>query len=67
MSIGHFGREATLQNALSRNERFGLTEEEARNLIEQMTKTVQNWEEIFHEQGVSERDIDILSPSMLCP
>jgi serine/threonine-protein kinase HipA len=64
MSIGHFGREATLQNALSRNERFGLTEDEARNLIEQMTKTVQNWKEFFHEQGVSERDIDVLSPSM---
>jgi hypothetical protein len=49
---------------LSRNERFGLTEEEARNLIEQMTKTVQSWKEIFHELAVSGRDIDVLSPSM---
>ena len=63
MSIGDHGREATLDNALSRTERFGLIKEEAREIIERTEKVVRTWREIFHEQGVSERDINLLSPS----
>lgn len=63
MSIGNKGREATLDNALSRAERFGLSKEEAREIIERTNKTVRTWREIFHEQGVSERDMDLLAPS----
>ena len=64
MSIGNYGREATLDNALSRSERFGLTKGEAQELIERMARIVHTWKEIFQEHGVLERDIDILSPSL---
>ena len=63
MAVGESGREATLENAMSRAERFGLTRAEAHAAIEQISKTVRAWREIFEECGVSGRDIDFLAPS----
>ena len=63
MAIGENGREATLANALSRAERFGLRKEEAKAAIEQLREVARSWREVFAECGVSGREIDLLAPS----
>ena len=63
MSVGENGREATLTNALSRAERFGLLKKEAQATIDQIIETVRTWLDVFEECGVSGHDIDLLAPS----
>ncbi|MBU4316114.1 MAG: type II toxin-antitoxin system HipA family toxin [Proteobacteria bacterium] len=63
MSVGTHGREATLENALSRSGRFGLSEEEARLVIERMVQQVHEWQEHFLSMGCSNADIKALEPS----
>ena len=63
MSIGGQGREATFENALSRSARFGLSREDARNIIEQLIATVQKWRNHFEECGLPGKQIDALTPS----
>jgi serine/threonine-protein kinase HipA len=65
MSLGDEGREATLDNALSRSAQFGLSEREARHVIDGMLATCRDWRSLFHEAGVSPRDMDIVAPSIL--
>ena len=64
MSVGDEGREATLENALSRSAQFGLSEHEAKRLIDGMLATCREWRTCFREAGVSERDIEIVAPSI---
>jgi len=64
MSVGDEGREATLENALSRSAQFGLSAHEAKRLIDGMRATCREWRTSFREAGVSERDIEIVAPSM---
>ncbi len=63
MSIGEQGREATFENALSRSARFGLSREDARNIIESLIVTVQKWCKHFEECGLTGKEIDALTPS----
>ncbi len=63
MAVGECGREATLENALSRTERFGLAKGEAQTAIEQIVEIARTWREVFEECGVSGREIDLLAPS----
>lgn len=63
MTVGENGREATLENALSRAERFGLAKGEAQVIIEQLLETTGEWREHFVECGVSVRNVDLLAPS----
>ena len=63
MSIGKHGREATLANALSHAARFGLSDKEARAVVEQLLETVRTWRDHFEHCGVSGRDLDMLAPS----
>lgn len=63
MSIGEQGREATLENALSRAARFGLSDKEARDIIGQLLEIVSGWREHFAGRGVSGRDLEMLEPS----
>ena len=63
MSIGEQGREATFENALSRSARFGLSNEDARNIIEHLIVTVQKWCKHFEECGLTGKEIDALTPS----
>jgi serine/threonine-protein kinase HipA len=65
MSVGDEGREATLQNVLSRAAQFGLSASEAAQLIDGMRATCREWRACFREAGVSDRDIEIVAPSML--
>ena len=63
MAVGESGRAATLENALSRAERFGLVKGEAQVTIDQLFETVRTWREVFEECGVSGSEIDLLAAS----
>ncbi|MCF6289526.1 MAG: HipA domain-containing protein [Desulfobacterales bacterium] len=63
MAVGKSGREATLENGLSRAERFGLVKGEARVIVEEVFETVRTWRGVFEECGVAGREIDLLGPS----
>lgn len=60
LGVGKQGRLATLENAMTRPEPFGLTREGARSIISEMTAVVLGWEVHFQEHGVSQRDRDVL-------
>lgn len=67
MSVGERGREAALENALSRSANFGLSKAHARIIVQQLLETVSGWREHFEECGVSGRQVDFLAPSFaLC-
>lgn len=66
MSVGKHGREASLENALSRAARFGLSDEDARIIVEQLLETTRAWREYFGECGVSDRNVNLLAPSFAC-
>ena len=63
MAVGDSSREATLKNALSRTERFGLAKGEAQIAIEQIVEIARTWREVFEECGVSGHEIGLLAPS----
>ncbi len=64
MSVGTRGREASLENALSRARRFGLSGEEAGTVLEQMVETVRGWRDHFAAVGCPEVEIRALEPSL---
>ncbi len=63
MGVGDRGREATLENALTRAGRFGLPEEAARKVIHELKRLIRSWREHFSALGLSEKEIDALAPS----
>ena len=63
MTVGKAGREGTLKNAMSSCEQFGLSEQRAKEILEQMIETAYNWNKLFIELGVTEREIKLLAPS----
>ncbi len=64
MSFGARGREASLENALSRARRFGLSGEEAGTVVEQMVETVRGWRDLFASVDCPEVEIRALEPSL---
>jgi len=71
MVVGHQGRAATLNNALSQAERFGLSEHEAAECVDAMKLVVEkHWKELFSAAGMESGDIEylakatVLSPSI---
>jgi serine/threonine-protein kinase HipA len=65
MTVGTYGRTASIYNLLSQCERFGLATEEARKEIENIVTTVRTWRDHFHACGVSEKDVDYMAPAIL--
>ncbi len=65
MTVGRFGRVASLFNILSEHGRFGLTTEHAREEFARIVDAVRNWRAVFHGCGVSERDIQYVEPAFL--
>jgi serine/threonine-protein kinase HipA len=63
MAVGDQGRQASLENALTRAPRFGISRSEAETTIDLMNAFVGEWREHFEECGVTGRDIDLLSHS----
>jgi serine/threonine-protein kinase HipA len=65
MTIGTYGRTASVYNLLSQCERFGLTNESARKEIEKMVAALRTWREHFRACGVSAKDTDYIAPAFL--
>lgn len=65
MTVGAYGRTASIYNLLSQCERFGLTAEGARKEIDAVVATVQTWRDHFRASGVSPRDIEYIAPAFL--
>ena len=65
MTIGTYGRTASIYNLLSQCERFGLTNEAARKEIENIVTTVRTWRQHFHACGVSAKDTEYIAPAFL--
>lgn len=65
MTIGTYGRTASIYNLLSQCERFGLTAEAARKEIENIVAIVRGWRDHFLACGVSKKDIDYMAQAFL--
>ncbi len=65
MTVGTYGRTASIYNLLSQCERFGLTTEMARKEIENIVATVQTWRDHFRACGVSKKDTDYVAQAFL--
>jgi serine/threonine-protein kinase HipA len=65
LTVGKFGRAASRYNLISRCDVFGLTPEDAENIIADMHVVVQNWKGFFIERGVEYRSIEMLDRAIL--
>lgn len=65
LTVGDYGRTASVYNLLSQAGRFGLSAEEARGHIDRLVETVRHWRDSYFACGVSARDIDYIAPAML--
>jgi serine/threonine-protein kinase HipA len=65
MTIGTYGRTASIYNLLSQCERFGLTTDAATKEIENLVAIVRTWREHFRACGVSAKDIEYIAPAFL--
>jgi serine/threonine-protein kinase HipA len=65
LTVGTYGRTASLYNLLSQAGHFGLSAPEARAEIDQLVDMVRQWRDTFFACGVSARDVDFIAPAFL--
>ena len=65
LTVGSYGRTASIYNLLSQAGRFGLSAEEARQEIDGIVAVVRQWRESFFACGVSAKDIEHIAPAIL--
>ncbi|MES2406800.1 MAG: hypothetical protein V4528_05680 [Pseudomonadota bacterium] len=65
LTVGNYGRTASVYNLLSQSGRFGLSAEVARRGIEQIVAVARQWRESFFACGVSAQDADYVAPAIL--
>jgi serine/threonine-protein kinase HipA len=65
LTVGNYGRTASIYNLLSQVDRFGLSVEEARAEIDRLVGVVRDWRDTFFACGVSAKDIDYIAPAIL--
>jgi serine/threonine-protein kinase HipA len=65
MTVGTYGRTASVYNLLSQSERFGLSSEAAKKEIDAIVATVRTWRDHFQAAGVPAKDIEYISPAFL--
>jgi serine/threonine-protein kinase HipA len=65
LTVGDYGRTASIYNLLSQSGRFGLSAQEARSQIDQLVNVVRHWRDSFFSCGVSARDIDYIAQAIL--
>ncbi|MDC8785348.1 type II toxin-antitoxin system HipA family toxin [Roseateles koreensis] len=64
LSVGRAGAESSLENALTELNEFGVQRARALELIRQVARTVDQWEDHFKHTGVSPGDLDLLHASI---
>ena len=57
INVGKHGRQATIQNALSSSEQFGLTKSDAMEIADKVNDVLSDWRTVFEDQGVCRKDI----------
>jgi serine/threonine-protein kinase HipA len=67
LTVGSYGRTASLYNLISQSGRFGLSIDDAQSEIVRIAEVVSTWREFFAASGVSAKDIEYISPAMLPP
>ena len=65
LTVGDYGRTASIYNLLSQSGRFGLSAEEAREEIDRLVDVVRHWRDGFHACGVLAEDINYIAPAIL--
>jgi serine/threonine-protein kinase HipA len=65
LTVGDYGRTASIYNLLSQAGRFGLSAQEARGQIDQLVEVVRHWRDHFFACGVSAQDIDYIAAAIL--
>lgn len=60
LSIGLHGRASTVENLLSASAAFGLSQDTALALIQQLSEGFEKWEYLFSQNGVCQSDISML-------
>jgi serine/threonine-protein kinase HipA len=65
LTVGNYGRTASIYNLLSQADRFGLSADEARGEIDRIVNVVRQWRNTFLACGVSAKDIDYIAPAIL--
>lgn len=65
LTVGRFGRTASIANLLSQCGRFGLSLEQARHEIDHLVAVVEQWREVFFVCGVSVEDIEHMALAFL--
>lgn len=65
LTVGTYGRTASIYNLMSQCGRFGLSVESARQEIEKLVEVVRHWRDIFFACGVSAQDIEYIAPAIL--
>ena len=65
MTVGTYGRTASIYNLLPQCERFGLTIDADRKEIESVVAIVRTWRDHFRACGVSEKDVEYMAQAFL--
>lgn len=65
LTVGSYGRTASIYNLLSQSGRFGLSVEEARQAIDGIVAVIRQWRECFFSCGVPAKDIEHIAPAIL--
>ncbi|WPG40854.1 HipA domain-containing protein [Variovorax sp. EBFNA2] len=65
LTVGDYGRTASVYNLLSQAGRFGLSGGDAREEIDRLVDVVRHWRESFFACGVSAKDVDYIAPAIL--
>lgn len=67
LTVGSYGRSASIYNLVSQSARFGLLIDDAHKEIDRIVAVVQQWRASFVSCGVSAQDLDYIAPAMLPP
>lgn len=65
LTVGSYGRTASIYNLISQAGHFGLSAQEAHAQINRIVTVVRQWREIFFACGVSAQDVDYIAAAIL--
>lgn len=65
LTVGRYGRTASIYNLLSQAGNFGLSVQDARAEIDRIVEVIRRWRDTFLACGVSARDAGYIAPAML--
>jgi serine/threonine-protein kinase HipA len=66
LGIGRYGRQRSMNNVLTTAEGFGLSDEEARRIIDEVVGVAAGWQVFFTNVGVTEQDVGVLEKVIGC-